>query len=702
MKPLRRSPSSMLMLASLTATPLIAQQPAVEPPAPTAIQPSLLPVTQDALLPNGVKLVVLSLPRQPVLAVTLSVPAGSAFDPENHEGTADLLAGLLTRGAGTRSAAAVASAIETVGGSLSAAAGPDALTMQVDVLSDQAPFAFGLLADAALQPTLPADELETLRARSIASLESGLADPASLGGRVFLLGSYRGHPYGRQPTPGSVRAITRADLVSFHRARFRPGGALLVVVGNITLPEARRLALASFGRWKGLRPAPLPAVMPGATTRRILLVHQGGAQDAQLLIGTATTAGADSAYYAAAVLNRILGEGRSHRLSRALGRDHLWATSVSSAFLRTARLGVFRVTAQVPAEAADSAIRETLAQFALLRTELVPIKELERARDAVTGTFALRLQTASQLASAITEARLLGLPPAYLTGFRLKATTIGAGQIRAQARRTLGEDGLTIVVVGDAARLYRPLAAIAPVQIYASDGRSLTPEEIEPRSVALAYDLGQLPLRPDSLVIVAQGQPIGMQITQVRRGGDSVVYTERSTIGNALAQTTTVVFDSGGRMRRLNQVGRVRGQDTRIVLDYTGGKVKGTALVVGRTGPHTLTVDTVVSGVLVDDNAVQALVPALPLALNTRWTFDVFASGENLVRPMSLTVADLVSVTVPAGTFETFRVDLDGAPQRVSYFVTRQPPHRIVRLTIANTPVEFLAVPADSTARSTP
>ena len=589
-----------------------------------------------------------------------------------------------------------------MGGSFSAAAGPDALTMQADVLSDQAALAFGLLADAALQPTLPDDDLEALRAQSIGGLESGLADPASLGGRVFLLGSYRGHPYGRQPTPGTVRAITRADLVSFHRARFRPAGALLVVTGDISLADARRLALGSFGRWKGLRPAPLPATPPASAPRSILLVHQAGAQEAQLFIGGTTSPGSDTSFYAAAVLNRILGEGRSHRLSRALGRDHLWATSASSVFLRTTRLGVFRATARVIPEAADSAVREILAQLALLRTDLVPARELERARDAVTGTVALQLQTASQLASAITEARLLGLPPTYLQGFRLRAATVSAGQIRAMARRTFADSSLTIVVVGDASHLYRTLGKIAPVQIFAGDGRALTPADVEPSSGALTYDLAQLALRTDSLVIVAQGQPIGMQLTQVSRAADSVVYVERSAITNSLSQTTTVVFDANGAMRRLSQVGKVRGQDTRIMLDYTGGKVRGSALVVGRNGPHTLAVDTTVSSAVIDDNAIQALVPALPLALNTRWTFNVFASGENLVRPMSLVVADLTRITVPAGTFEAYRVDLEGGPQRVSYYVTRQAPHRVVRLTIANTPVEFLAVPIDSTPRRTP
>jgi hypothetical protein len=159
-----------------------------------------------------------------------------------------------------------------------------------------------------------------------------------------------------------------------------------------------------------------------------------------------------------------------------------------------------------------------------------------------------------------------------------------------------------------------------------------------------------------------------------------------------LNQTTTLVFDSAGNMRRLDQTGKIRGQDTRIVLGYSAGRVKGEARIVAPDGPHTLVVDTAVSPAIMDDNALQALLPTLPLALNTRWTFPVFASGENRVRPMTLTVTDVEQVRVPAGSFETFRADLEGGPQVVSFYLTTAAPHRVVKVTLTGSPVEFLAV----------
>lgn len=685
----RHLATTLLLAAPMS---LAAQQPVVEPPAAAPVTARTQPRAQEALLPNGMRLILLEHHRQPVVSIALTVPAGSVFDPEGREGTADLLAALLTRGGGTRNAEQVAQAIEGVGGSLSAVADPDQLTLQADVVSDQAPLALELMADALLRPALDSAEVEAQRIRSANSLAGGLGSPGTIAARVFLIGTYRASPYARRATPQSVAAITRAELLAFHRARVRPAGAVLVMAGDITLVEARRLALQAFGGWKGLRPAALPAVAATPAPQGIILVHVGGAREANIVFGATTFAGTDSAYYATAVLNRILGDGRNGRLARALGGQRNWTLATGSSFLRTVRLGVFQATAAVPAEVADSALRVMYEEVNRLRTDLVPARELERARESVAGSFALQLQTASQLAAATAEARLLGLPATYIGGYRPRVLAVTAAQVRAAARRVLPATGLVTVVVGDATRLHAPLSAIGPVRIFAQDGRPLSPEQIAPAAGALRLDFSGLVPRTDSLVIVAQAQTVGLQVASLVRAGDSLTYVERTALGTVLSQTTTLVFDTAGRMRRLVQVGKVRDQDTRIDLRYSAGRVEGATDLAGADGPRHVDVNSPVPPGVVDDNGVQAILPFLPWALNTRWEIPVFASGENRIRTLSLTAADITQVTVPAGTFECYRADLEGGPQRVSFYVTTAAPHRVVRVELANSPIVFMAV----------
>ena len=676
----------------LLAAPAAAQRAPTDPPDPTPVTVSALARPQELLLPNGLRIQVVEQHRQPVVSLALSLPAGSAYDPPNRAGLADMLAGLLTLGAGDRTAPEVADAIERVGGSLGASTGPDFLTVQADVVAPQAGLAFELVADAILRPALPADAMEHLRAQSAAELAAGLADQGTLGARIFLLAGYQQLPYAQRPTPASMAAITREELLSFWRARFHPSGSLLVITGDITVTDARRLAIKSFGNWKGLRPVALPPAATNRTPAGIILVHQPGAQTASILIGATTFAGNDSSYYATAVLSRLLGDPHNGRLVRALGRQHNWSSTAGASYLRTRVLGLFQTTALVPAEVTDSAVREVYAQITALRSDLVPARELGRAREYVAGSFALGLQSTSQVAAGITEASLLGLPASYVGGYRLRVLGVSAAQVRAAARRIFPATGVVTVVVGDAARLYRSLSLIAPVQLFADDGQPLTPTEVEPKAGAVRLDLASVTGRTDTLAILAQGQTVGLQVTQLVRVGDSLVYVERTALGTTLNQRTALVFDTAAQMRRLDQTGTARGQETRIQLAYTAGRVRGDVQVAGNSGPVRFAVDTTVGPGVLDDNGVQAILPLLPWAGNTRWSFQVFVSGENALRQLTLTAAEITRVAIQGGTVECYRADLEGGQQRVSFYVTTTLPHRVVRVELANSPVVFVAV----------
>ena len=146
----------MLVIAPLSVpTAIIAQFPTTAP-APAPIKAAVFPPFQEATLANGLHLLVVHNDKQPVVAVSLSFPAGSVYDPAGKSGVADLLAGLLTKGAGKRSSEEISAAIEGVGGSLGAGASSDFLTLHSGVLATNAQLAFDLIAESASRPTLSA------------------------------------------------------------------------------------------------------------------------------------------------------------------------------------------------------------------------------------------------------------------------------------------------------------------------------------------------------------------------------------------------------------------------------------------------------------------------------------------------------------------------------------------------------------------
>src|SRR2546425_231256 len=224
-----------------------------------------------------------------------------------------------------------------------------------------ADLAFSLLGDAARRATFPDKELELARTRALSSLEVELSQPEAVASRAFQKEIYGRHPYGRATSAASFKAITRDDVVKFAGQRLRPAGALLVVAGDITLPQARELADSAFGggggTWRGTPPA--TRAQPSVPTKRstdILLVDRPGSAQSNIVMGNTTFPPTDTGYYAARIASHVLGGGTDSRLLLILREQKSW-TYGSYAALRPKRgIGNWEATFQGRTEVTDSAL----------------------------------------------------------------------------------------------------------------------------------------------------------------------------------------------------------------------------------------------------------------------------------------------------------------------------------------------------------
>lgn len=687
-------------VASLTwlaaAGVAIAQQPYPTSPPPAApLEPPAFPPFQEARLPNGLRMVVVERHSQPVLSLSLAMPAGSAYDPAGKEGLADMVAGLLTKGAGDRGADQIAGEIEGVGGSLSAGAGADFMTVYANVLSPDAELAFSLVADAALRPTFPPSEVELARTQALSGLQLQLSQPASLASRFFDENLYGNNPYARSATPESVKGITRDDLAAYQQARLRPDGALLVIAGDIDLERARRLAEGAFGGWSGAAATTAAFPAPPARTRTgIILVHRPGSVQSNIVVGNVAFGPTDPLRYAATVANTILGGGADARLFMVLREEKGWTYGAYSGISRPRGPGAFQASAEVRTEVTDSTLVELLAQLRRLRSEPVTAAELEAAKGALVGGFPLTIQTAQQIAGAVSQARLLGLGSDYLHEYRSRLAAVTAADVERAARAAIHPDSALIVVVGDGTKLYDRLTRIAPVRIVNAEGESLSPESLTAPVASVALDPGALAARVDSFAVMVQGQPFGFTRTRVERDSDGFTITETSQLGPVVSQTTTIGLDPRLAMRSVRQEGKVQGQDASVDVTYSGGRVTGSAATPRPPSGvvEKVTVDAEVPAGVVDDNAFAALVPAMPWSAGARFVVPVFASGQGELLSYTLTVAGAEPVTVPAGTVQAYRVEVTGAQQPLTLFVEEAAPHRLMKIAMVGTPVELVRV----------
>ena len=681
-------------LVLLSVSPTVrpsAQSFPTQPPRPTPLSPVRFPPFKEATLASGLQLVVVEHHEQPAVSVSLSFRAGGIYDPPGKEGLAELVAELLTKGTTSRSAEQMAATIEGVGGSLSASASEDFLTISADALSDQVGLVFDLLGDVVRHATFPESELALARTRALSALALELSQPASVAGRIFAKEIYGPNPYGRNGTRESYNAVTRDDVAQLAADRLRPAGALLVVAGDVTELQVRGLVEQAFAGWRGGPPATRALPPPPATAATdILLVHRPGSTQANIVLGNTTILATDPGYYPGRIATQVLGGGADSRLFLILREQKGWTYGAYANLRRYRGLGYWQATAEVRTEVADSALSELLRQLDRVRTQVISDSELTAAKGFLVGSFPLTIETPSQIAAQVANAKLLGLGDDYLRLYRERLAAVTPLAARAAAARLYRRGALTIVVVGDAAQLYDRLKVIAPVRLVDVDGKPLTTAELAPKAAPVSLDPAQFASHTDSSRVLFQGNPVGTSVATVRRTGDSLVYTEQSSLGaGAFQQTVTLVLDpADGSSRRLDRVTIQQGQRSETHLTYTGGRVKGRSATPqpdGTTKPFDI--DTVLPPGTIDEDAVAFSVPAFPLEPGKSFAVNFFSPSEGTVKLLTFKVGAQENVVVPAGTFQAYHIAVTGSRVPFVMYVSGTAPRRVVKTEYVGQPL---------------
>src|ERR671913_758310 len=191
--------------------------------------------------PGGVEAWHVEADLVPLIAIAFTFEGGAAQDPAEKPGVAQMLSRLLDEGAGPYGSDAFQERLAARAIELNFTVGPDALGGSLKTLVRHADEAFELFRLALAEPRLDPDAIERVRGQMIAGLRYQQNDPSAMASKRFFKEAYPGHPYGR-PTQGTVEgveAITRDDLLAYHRTAVAKGRVRLTVVGAI---DAERLS----------------------------------------------------------------------------------------------------------------------------------------------------------------------------------------------------------------------------------------------------------------------------------------------------------------------------------------------------------------------------------------------------------------------------------------------------------------------------
>jgi zinc protease len=460
----------------LAAAPLLAQADRSQPPKPGPVRELKLPPTERHTLANGLNVLLVGMHEVPVVELVLVLPAaGATADPAGREGLAAMTADMLDEGAAGRDALALADAIDFLGASLATTSTWDAASVRLRVPVARLADALPLMADVALRPDFEPSELARLKKEALTDLLQARDEPGAIANRALAQAVFGStHRYGK-PQAGSAEQIasfTPAELTAFHASRYRPAGAFLVVVGDVSASVLPALEQA-FGGWTaGPAPAAVPAVpAPRQLSRRtIWLVDKKDAAQSALRLGRVGPGWPDPSYARTDVMNTLLGGSFTSRLNDNLREQHGYSYGAASGFLRYRTGGLFLVRTDVQTDKTAPAVGEV---FKELDRILAPASaaEVERARNYAALGYAGDFETTSQLAQRMVQKLLYALPDGFFESYVPQALATDAVTLQQAARATIDPRRIALVVVGDRSRVEAPLAALklGPVRTLSVD-----------------------------------------------------------------------------------------------------------------------------------------------------------------------------------------------------------------------------------------
>ena len=463
------SPQGDLTAATVELDRAIEPEPAAEP----SFAP---PKIQRGKLSNGLEVLVVSNPKLPLVQVNVVVKGGWSADPMDLLGTASLTAELIDEGTGSRTALQIDEEAKRLGADLGTYSSFDNSTVTLNVLKRNLSPGLELLADIVLNPAFPEEELERQRKIYLGRIQQESKEPFTVARKLYSLMLYgTHHPYS-QPFTGSgteesINKVTRNDLVKYYEANFFPNNAAAVMVGDITLDEAKEKLEEAFAAWKPgpvvKREVPEP---PAFASAKVYIADKPGAAQSVIVAGNIGVRRSDPDYIACQVMNNAFGGQFTSRLNMNLREDKGYTYGAGSYFFVTRGLGPFMCYTQVQTEITKESIAEIMKEMSdIVGPRPLTDTELVDSKNNLVKGFPQRFQTFSGIAGQLGGLFAYELPDDELETYISRIEAVDGAMATKAAKDHLHPDAALIMIVGDREKLEQRIRELGLGELYFID-----------------------------------------------------------------------------------------------------------------------------------------------------------------------------------------------------------------------------------------
>jgi zinc protease len=452
----------LLIFAALAmcAVPVFAQK--QTPPAGGPPKPFLLPEHETYTLRNGVKVTLVPYGNVPKVTVDLAVRAGRLNEPADMSGLADLMGNLMQQGTTSRSAKQVADQAADMGGAIDIRVGFDQSTISSDVLSEFGPRTVALIADVAEHPSFPESELPRLKNDALRELAVDHTIPQKIADARLNKILYGDHPYGQiLATREGIERTTIATIRKYYVENFGAMRAHLYVAGRFDSAAMKSAIATAFGGWAS-GPAPLINV-PDAKPQHLLdVTDRPGAAQSTLYVALPVPPPNSPDAIRLAVMNSLLGGAFDSRITSNIREQKGYTYSPFSQIASHYHTSFWVETADVTTQFTGPSLHEIFGEIARLQSTPPSEAEVKGIERYMSGLFVIRNSSRGALIAQLSYVDLHGLGNDYLKTYVQNVNAVTPEDVQRMAREYIKPEEMTIVVVGDKAKIGDQLKPFEP------------------------------------------------------------------------------------------------------------------------------------------------------------------------------------------------------------------------------------------------
>ncbi len=401
---------------------------------------------------NNIPVYFVSARELPMIDISVTFRAGSAYSP-NQPGVASLTNIMLGEGTKNYDTEEISEIFESIGAEYSSSAGRDSaeLSLRSLVESSKLTSALKIYMDILANPNFPNKSFNRVKNNAIESLKLAEQYPETILNKTFFLNIYNEHPYA-VPIDGNIETvskITRDDLLSFYTKYYVTGNAMITMVGDFDINQAKEVAEQISQNIKpGVKSNNLPEVMklPDSYKQHV----DFPSTQTHILVGGIGIKRDDPDYFALQVGNHVLGRmPLTSKLFKNVRIEKGLAYSVYSSFVAMQGAGPFLINMQTRNEKADEALQTTITTLTDFINNGPSQEELEMAKQNLMGSFPLSISSNSKKLSVISTIGFYNLPLDYLDTYIGNINKVTVEDVKMAFNRHVDLNKLAIVTVGN-------------------------------------------------------------------------------------------------------------------------------------------------------------------------------------------------------------------------------------------------------------